>query len=361
MAPAPRHTGGVIVAPEEYDYELPPDRIAQTPLADRDGSRLMVLQRSTGEVSHGLFRDLPRHLRAGDVLVINDTRVLPARLPLRRATGGRAEALLLHPLPSGEAGSEGGGWTALVRPAARLRPAELLAVDGAPADAGARVRIDRVLAGGQAEVSLLGMDAAEMLRRFGQVPLPPYIKAPLRDPERYQTVYAAREGSAAAPTAGLHFTEETLAAAAAAGARVVRITLHVGIGTFLPPRAEDLASGRLHAEWCQETPEAAAAVNAARRVVAVGTTAVRTLESAARAAGPGERVAALAGWTDLLIAPGHRFRAVDAMVTNFHLPRSTLLMLVSAFAGRDRILAAYRAAVADGYRFFSFGDAMLIA
>ncbi len=347
-------------APEEFDYELPPDRIAQTPLADRDASRLMVLSRGDGAVAHQRFRDLPNHLRPGDVLVINDTRVLPARLALRRATGGRAEALLLHPLPGGEGGADGGGWTALVRPAARLRPAELLAVDGAPAEAGATVRIDRVLAGGRAEVSLLGMEAAELLRRFGQVPLPPYIKAPLRDPERYQTVYAAREGSAAAPTAGLHFTEGTLAAAGAAGARIVRITLHVGIGTFLPARAEDLASGRLHAEWCEVTADAAAVINAAQRVVAVGTTAVRTLESAALGAGGGDRVAATAGWTDLLIAPGHRFRAVDALVTNFHLPRSTLLMLVSAFAGRERILASYRQAVTEGYRFFSFGDAMLI-
>ena len=345
-------------APENFDYDLPPERIAQTPLADRAASRLMVLDRATGTVIHEHFRDLPKHLRPGDAVVLNDTRVLPARLLLRRATGGRAEALLLHPMAEGE---PGGRWTALVRPAARLRPGECLAVEGAPAGADVMVRHERRLNGGESEISLVGMPPADLLRHYGHVPLPPYIKAPLHDPERYQTVYAEREGSAAAPTAGLHFTEEVLREIEALGARIVRVTLHVGLGTFLPARPEDLEAGRLHAEWFQVAPAAAMAINAADRVVAVGTTAVRTLESAARAAAPGDRVGATAGWTDLLIAPGHRFQAVDAMVTNFHLPRSTLLMLVSAFAGRERVLAAYRLAVAEGYRFFSFGDAMLIA
>jgi S-adenosylmethionine:tRNA ribosyltransferase-isomerase len=345
----------VSCAPEDFDYPLPPERIAQVPLPDRAASRLLVLDRATGEITHATFRDLPRHVRPHDALVINDTRVLPARLPLRRATGGRAEALLLHPLADGD-----GRWTALVRPAARLRPGEVLAVAGAPPDAGVGVRLVRHLGGGEAEVALVGLPPADLLRRYGQVPLPPYIRVPLADGERYQTVYAAREGSAAAPTAGLHFTEEVLEAVERAGARIVRVTLHVGLGTFLPPRPDDLAAGRLHAEWFEVSPAAATEINAARRVVAVGTTAVRTLESAARGAAPGQRVAAASGWTDLLIVPGHRFAAVDAMVTNFHLPRSTLLMLVSAFAGRERVLAAYRTAVAEGYRFFSFGDAMLI-
>jgi S-adenosylmethionine:tRNA ribosyltransferase-isomerase len=345
----------VTPAPEDFDYDLPPERIAQTPLADRAASRLLVIGRATGELAHESFRDLPRHLRPGDVLVINDTRVLPARLPLRRATGGRAEALLLHPLAQ-----EDGRWTALVRPAARLKPGEVLAIEGADPAAGVAVRLERRLVGGEAEVSLLGMPGPALLRQYGQVPLPPYIHAVLPDAERYQTVYGVREGSAAAPTAGLHFTPEILDAVRAAGVQTVAVTLHVGLGTFLPPRTDDLAAGRLHAEWFEVTAAAAAAVNAADRVVAVGTTAVRTLESAARGARPGDRIAPASGWTELLIAPGHRFAAVDAMVTNFHLPRSTLLMLVSAFAGRDLILSSYRTAVDAGYRFFSFGDAMLI-
>lgn len=343
----------------DFDYHLPPDLVAQEPLPERDASRLLVLHRALGRWEHRAVRDLPLYLRAGDCLVLNDTRVLPARLTGRRATGGRVEVLLLRKLAEG-----GGEWEALVRPARRLRPGEVLHCDGGDgAEAPAlTIAVRSKLAEGRAVVVLEGgPDAAALIRRYGTVPLPPYIKKPLADPERYQTVYARAEGSAAAPTAGLHFTPRLLRAIEERGVRVVFLTLHVGIGTFRPVTVEAVEDHRMHPERFLVPEETARAVNEARRaggrVIAVGTTAARALEAAADGAG---LVRPAEGETDLFIRPGYRFRAVDGLLTNFHLPRSTLLMLVAAFAGLDLVLAAYRDAVRERYRFFSFGDAMLI-
>ncbi|MBX5475717.1 MAG: tRNA preQ1(34) S-adenosylmethionine ribosyltransferase-isomerase QueA [Clostridia bacterium] len=336
---------------EDFDYDLPEDRIAQAPLPDRDAARLMVLRRTTREIEDRRFFELPELLAPGDLLVLNDTRVLPARLVGRRATGGTAELLLLHP--------EGrdGEWRALARPHRRLRAGETLSFER-----GLRATLIEKAAEGEVVVRLEapgGWEAA--LREAGRVPLPPYIRRPLEDPERYQTVYAREEGSAAAPTAGLHFTPRLLEALQARGVETAYLTLHVGLGTFRPVHVERIDQHRMHAEWYRLPPETAAAVARARerggRVVAVGTTVCRTLETRATDEGlvePGS------GWTDLFIYPGFRFRVVDALVTNFHLPKSTLLMLVSAFAGREFVLSAYRRAVESGYRFYSFGDAMLI-
>src|SRR5574341_575592 len=291
----------------DFDYDLPESFIAQTPLEPRDASRLMVLNRADGSVTHAHFRDLGQFLRRGDLLVFNDTRVIPARLFAHKSgTGGRVEVLLLQ----------------FSRPITPL------------------------------------------LSRIGNVPLPPYILEPLADGSRYQTVYAQTDGSAAAPTAGLHFTPELLAQLKAAGVILGHVTLHIGLDTFSPVTVERVEEHPMHGEWCQVTEETAGLINAARRegrrVIAVGTSAVRTLESAQQGARDGEWVAPLEGATDLYLLPGYRFRVVDALITNFHLPRSTLLMLVSAFAGRERILAAYAEARRAGYRFYSFGDAMLI-
>lgn len=361
---------------DSFDYQLPEDLIAQAPCEPRDASRLLVLPRGGdaggGAPAHRAFRDLPSLLRPGDLLVVNDTRVMPARLLGRRAGGGVAEVLLLHP-----AGAD--RWRALVRPAARLHPGRrILFGDPGPHGPPLAAVVEERFPEGEAllrfEVEAVGgMDSpTDLLRRLGQVPLPPYIRDELSDPERYQTVYGREEGSVAAPTAGLHFTPALLEAVAAAGVSVARVTLHVGPGTFRPVRAERVEEHRMHAEHYRVHPEAAAAVAAARarggRVIAVGTTAARTLEAAALASaaagddggddsGP---VAAGEGWTDLFIYPGYRFRVVDGLLTNFHLPRSTLLMLVCAFAGRERVLAAYAEAVWHRYRFYSFGDAMLI-
>jgi S-adenosylmethionine:tRNA ribosyltransferase-isomerase len=333
----------------DFDYELPPELIAQHPPAQRDAARMLVLD-STG-LAHRAVRDLPEYLDTGDVLVLNDSRVLPARLIGRRRDGGEAEVLLLRPLPEGAH-----RWEALIRPARRL-------------EAGSRVHFeDSTLAvsiegrdGETATVQLNGVaDPLAEVRRIGQMPTPPYIKERLQDRERYQTVFARAEGSAAAPTAGLHFTPELLSALRNRGVAIAFVTLHIGLDTFRPVRVEDPAEHRIHREWYRIDDDSARATNEARRlgkrVVAVGTTSVRVLESAAIDDG----VAAGEGWTGLFILPGYRFRVVDAMLTNFHLPKSTLLMLVSAFAGRERILAAYAQAIERRYRFYSFGDCMLI-
>ncbi|MDI3297693.1 MAG: tRNA preQ1(34) S-adenosylmethionine ribosyltransferase-isomerase QueA [Bacillota bacterium] len=342
---------------DEFDYDLPEELIAQEPLEPRDASRLMVLDRGRGSWEHRRFRDLVDILRPGDCLVLNDTRVRPARLLGRRASGGRVELLLLRPL-------EGDRWEVLGRPARRLRAGSLL-LFGAE-EAGEEERLEaEVLANrgeGLLEVRFRYRGAwEELLRRLGQVPLPPYIRKPLDDPERYQTVYAREPGSAAAPTAGLHFTPELLERLRRRGVEQVPLTLHVGLDTFRPVLEREVERHRMHAEFFTLSGSAAAAINRARaaggRVVAVGTTVVRTLESVA---GPDGRVEPRQGWTELFIYPGYRYRVVDALLTNFHLPRSTLLMLVAAFAGRDLVLAAYREAVRQRYRFFSFGDAMLI-
>jgi S-adenosylmethionine:tRNA ribosyltransferase-isomerase len=311
---------------------------------------MLVLDQSGGLVDRTI-RDLPEYLQAGDVLVLNDSRVLPARLIGRRRDGGEAEVLLLRPLPQGQ-----NRWEALVRPARRLDAGSLVTFEGSALAVAIEGR-----EGETATVRLNGAaDPVAEVRRIGAMPTPPYIKERLEDRERYQTVYAREEGSAAAPTAGLHFTPELLSAIRARGVATTFVTLHVGLDTFRPVRVEDPAEHHIHREWYRVDDVTAAAINAAhqqgRRVVAVGTTSVRVLESAATNGG----VSAGEGWTGLFILPGYRFRVVDAMLTNLHLPKSTLLMLVSAFAGRERILAAYAAAIERRYRFYSFGDCMLI-
>lgn len=331
----------------DFSYDLPPDRIAQTAAEPRDASRLLVLHRSTGALEHRVFRDLPNLLEPGDLLVLNDSRVLPARLLGRKTSGGRAEVLLLRPL-------DGREWEALVFPGRRLRPDSEIVFGQDEA----RLRIgERTEAGGR-KVRFEGdLPVEAVLSRFGQMPLPPYIHDYHGDPERYQTVYARAPGSAAAPTAGLHFTPELLAHIQARGVGITQVTLHVGLDTFRPIKTDDVAQHVMHSEEFEIPEEAAEAVSAARgRVIAVGTTVVRALESAVE----GGRVTAGRRATRLFIRPGDRFQVVDGMVTNFHLPRSTLLVLVAAFAGRETVLDAYRTAIREGYRFYSFGDAMLI-
>ena len=338
----------------DYDYDLPPDRIAQHPVEPRDSSRLLVLHREDGRITHRIFRDIGEELRAGDLLVINDTRVLPARLHGRRETGGRVELLLLSR-------QDGGRWEALARPARRLRPGanvHLLTVAGD--ESGIAVRVIERRDNGHVVVDV-SPDVESLLADFGEMPLPPYIHERLEDAERYQTVFATYPGSAAAPTAGLHFTPELLARLEAGGVGVARVTLHVGAGTFVPVKVEDARQHQMHAEWYHVPAATLAAIRATRgtggRVIAVGTTSCRTLEAIADHLDSRED---LVGWTDLFIMPGFRFRVVNGLVTNFHLPKSTLLLLVSAFAGRDHVLRAYREAIDLGYRFYSFGDAMLI-
>lgn len=334
----------------DYDYDLPRDRIAQTPARPRDSSRLLVLRRDTGTLEHRVFRNLPEYLRHGDVLVLNDTKVLPVRLRGRRASGGEVEVLLLKP--------SGSRWEALVRPGRRLRPGTRVVFGGGMIE----ITFGEPTAQGTRFVTVQSAgDLRDALERAGELPVPPYIDRPLDSPADYQTVYAEREGAVAAPTAGLHFTPALLDAIRAGGVRVVFLTLHVGLGTFRGVEVEDVRRHRMEAEEYELGAEAAAAINQARaeggRVVVVGTTVVRTLESVANDDGmllPGR------GNTELFITPGFRFRVTDALVTNFHLPRTTLLMLVSAFAGRERILAAYAEAIRLGYRFYTFGDAMLM-
>jgi S-adenosylmethionine:tRNA ribosyltransferase-isomerase len=335
-----------------FDYDLPEDLIAQEPPPERTASRMMVLGRAARAVEHRLFTDLPRYLRAGDCLVLNDTRVLAARLRGRRPSGGEVEILLLRPRGPLV-------WQTLARPARRVRVGESL-------DFGPGLRAT-VLAEGEEGLRELRFEADEpfddLLERLGEPPLPPYVRRRPRpeDRERYQTVYARRSGAVAAPTAGLHFDAPMLARLQAEGVATIFLTLHVGLGTFRPVTVEKAEDHVMHAEPYHVSSEAADAINRARaaggRIVAVGTTVVRTLETVADRTGlvrPGE------GETDLFVTPGYTFRAVDAMLTNFHLPRSTLLMMVSAFAGREFVLDAYRQAIAELYRFFSYGDCMLI-
>jgi S-adenosylmethionine:tRNA ribosyltransferase-isomerase len=335
----------------DFDYDLPAELIAQHPPAERDGARMLVVGDS-GSLEHTMVRELPRYLEAGDLLVLNDSRVLPARLLGRRRDGGEAEVLLLRPLDA-----DRHRWEALIRPGRRLEPGSLVEVDGSALVVAIEGRNDET-----ATVRLTGLaDPVAEVRRIGRMPTPPYIKERLDDRERYQTVYARQEGSAAAPTAGLHFTPALLSAVRQRGVGIAFLTLHVGLDTFRPVRVDDPAGHRIHREWYRIDDSCAGAINETRRhgkrVVAVGTTSVRVLESAAGDGG----VAAGEGWTGLLILPGHHFRVVDALLTNFHLPKSTLLMLVSAFVGRDRVLAAYREAIQHRYRFYSFGDCMFIS
>ena len=338
----------------DFGYELPKELIAQRPARVRDQSRLMVVSRADGSISHRRFYDLPEYLAPGDLLALNDSRVFPARLMGRRTpTGGAVEVMLLHPHAPG-------GWRALVRPGRRMREGARFEV----ASEGARIR-GAVVAVEEDGSRIVELEGEEHVDALGVTPLPPYVREPLADPERYQTVYARNRGSVAAPTAGLHFTPELLGRVRGLGVEAAFVTLHVGWDSFRPVQGEDVSRHKLHSEYFDLPGESADAVNAAkregRRVVAAGTTAVRLLEqAAARCADAGRTVEAGSGWADLFITPGHRFRAVDALITNFHLPRSTLLMLTCAFGGRGLVLRAYREAVRLRYRFYSFGDAMLI-
>lgn len=353
----------------DFSYELPPDLIAQVPLEPRDSSRLLVVHREGGRIEHRHFRDIGEYLRPGDLLVANHSRVIPARLlGMKEGSGGRAEILLLA--IRSDLGED--YWEALVRPGRRLRSGQCLVFGDGILTAEI---LDRTPSGGRI-VHLSASDGAvsEAVRRVGIVPLPPYIHTPLADSERYQTVYAREPGSAAAPTAGLHFTPELLSSLTARGIDLATVTLHIGLDTFRPIEEADLDQHAMHSEEIELDASAAAKINATRRaggrIVAVGTTSVRVLESVAAITAElkerGEAMDADAlvtpfrGRTSLFLRPGSTFRAVDVMITNFHLPRSTLLVLVSAFASRELILRAYAEAVAKRYRFYSFGDAMLI-
>ena len=335
----------------DFYYDLPQELIAQTPLAQRDSSRLLVMDRETGAVEHRHFHDILDYLRPGDCLVLNDSRVLPARLLGRRATGGAVEVLLLR-----DTGND--TWECLTKPGRKTPVGTELSfgegllkatVVGAKDDGNKLVQFQYV-----------GI-FLELLEQLGKMPLPPYIKEELQDQERYQTVYSKVNGSAAAPTAGLHFTPELLAEIEAKGVSLAWVTLHVGLGTFRPVKAEEITDHHMHSEFCMLSAETAELLNRTRknggRIVCVGTTSCRTIESFADEDGS---FAERSGWTDIFIYPGYRFKAMDALITNFHLPESTLIMLVSAFAGREKVLNAYRIAVEERYRFFSFGDAMFI-
>ena len=350
----------------DFDYNLPEERIAQTPAEPRDASRLLVLHRNqhydegAPGVEHRTFRELLHYLRPNDLMVFNRSRVIPARLHgIETASGAVVEVLLVRRMKANT-------WQALGRPGRRLRPGAEVVVRAAYSSADPlEVRI-QIVAAHENGLRTVRLSEDSELERLGELPLPPYIKETPDDPERYQTVYADTPGSVAAPTAGLHFTNELLNDIREMGVNTAWVTLHVGLDTFRPVRGEDIAEHKIHKEWFELPPDTADAINAARqaggRIIAVGTTTVRTLEQVAqngRGASRSETIPDL-GDADLFIMPGHEFRLVDAMVTNFHLPRSTLLMLVSAFAGRERVLAAYRTAVQQGYRFYSFGDAMLI-
>ena len=336
----------------DFDYHLPETSIAQTPAEPRDSSRLLVLHRDSGDVEHRIFRDLSLLLRPDDLLILNRTRVIPARIFAKKETGGRVELLLLRRRDELT-------WEALV--------------GGKGLRVGRKVRVEN---GPEAEIMEI-LEGSERLIKFsepiepyfsnvGNVPLPPYIHEKLSDPERYQTVYSRDVGSAAAPTAGLHFTPQLLDELKAKGVKIAYVTLHVGLDTFAPVTEDDPEEHKIHTEWCELPQETADAINAAKqsggRVVAVGTTSVRTLESAGQAltANSQQLIASFLGPTNIFILPGYQFKVADAMVTNFHLPKSTLIMLVSAFAGREKILSAYETAIRDGYRFYSFGDAMFI-
>ncbi|MED0654998.1 tRNA preQ1(34) S-adenosylmethionine ribosyltransferase-isomerase QueA [Anoxybacillus geothermalis] len=336
-----------------FDFHLPEELIAQTPLPDRAASRLMVLDKRTGAIRHETFRNIISYLNPGDCLVLNDTRVMPARLYGEKAeTGGTVEVLLLKQL-------DGDRWETLVKPGKRVKPGTKLTFGGGKLQA---VCLDTLEHGGRVlEFSYDGL-FYEVLAELGEMPLPPYIKEKLDDPERYQTVYAREIGSAAAPTAGLHFTEELLEDIRQKGVHIAFITLHVGLGTFRPVQVDDVEKHDMHAEFYQMSEETAETLNRVRnqggRIIAVGTTSTRTLETIAGK--HNGRFVAESGWTDIFIYPGYEFKGIDGLVTNFHLPKSTLIMLVSALAGREHILHAYEVAVKERYRFFSFGDAMLI-
>ncbi|HGF7435982.1 tRNA preQ1(34) S-adenosylmethionine ribosyltransferase-isomerase QueA [Enterococcus faecalis] len=338
---------------EDFDFDLPEELIAQTPLEKRDSSRLLVLDRETGEIEDKHFDEIIEELNPGDALVMNDTRVLPARLYGEKPeTGGHLEVLLLN-------NTQGDEWETLIKPARRAKVGtQIIFGDGRLR---AEVKTELEHGGRIVEFSYEGI-FLENLESLGEMPLPPYIKERLEDPERYQTVYAKENGSAAAPTAGLHFTPELLKKIAEKGVKLVYLTLHVGLGTFRPVSVENIAEHQMHSEFYRLTEDAAAQLNKVRanggKIVAVGTTSIRTLETIGTKFN-GE-LKADSGWTDIFITPGYEVKVVQAFSTNFHLPKSTLVMLVSAFAGREKTLAAYHHAIEERYRFFSFGDAMFV-
>lgn len=334
----------------DFNYHLPPECIAQTPVEPRDHSRLMILRRDLDTVDDAVFKDVGSYLKTGDLLVVNQTRVIPARLFAHKVTGGKIELLLLKRV-------EPDVWEALVG-GKGLKPGVRVTVEDGPEteileDLGASRRLIRFLS-----------PIENLLPNVGEMPLPPYIHTPLSNPDRYQTVYSKESGSAAAPTAGLHFTPRLMNELEEAGIQIAKVTLHVGLDTFMPVSEENPLEHVIHSEWCEVTPETAALINRTKenggRIIAVGTTSVRTIESAAAASRIPNRVTAISGPTQLFILPGFEFKIVDAMITNFHLPQSSLIMLVSAFAGREKVLNAYETAIQRGYRFYSFGDAMLI-
>lgn len=335
----------------DFWFDLPEELIAQTPLEQRDCSKLMHLNKESGEIEHLRFSDLPKYLHPGDCLVLNDSRVLPARLIGHRETGGQVEVLLLKDLGNDE-------WECLTKPGKKARPGTEITFGNGELKA-------TVLSTGEGGTRRVKFRYEgiflEVLEQLGRMPLPPYIHAELQDQERYQTVYSKVVGSAAAPTAGLHFTEELLEQIRGMGVQVCFVTLHVGLGTFRPVKEDEIESHEMHSEFCMMPKETADAINkakaAGKRVIAVGTTSCRTIESFAKADGTMEETS---GWTDIFIYPGYQFKCVDALITNFHLPESTLIMLVSALAGREHVLHAYNEAIRERYRFFSFGDAMLI-
>ena len=337
----------------DFDFYLPEELIAQTPLERRDASRLLTLDKHTGAVEHHHFYELPQFLKPGDCLVLNDSRVLPARLIGHRPTGGACEVLLLV-----DRGDK--CWECLVRPGRKLRPgAQVIFGEGKELTA----TIEEELEDGKRLVRFHYEGIfLEILEHLGKMPLPPYIKEELQDNERYQTVYSKVVGSAAAPTAGLHFTPELLKKVQEIGVKVCYVTLHVGLGTFRPVKAEDIQDHEMHSEFCMISQETADTINETKRnggrVICVGTTSCRTIESFAAEDGT---MTERSGWTNIFIYPGYRFKVLDALITNFHLPQSTLIMLVSALAGREHVLAAYEEAVKERYRFFSFGDAMFIS
>lgn len=338
----------------DFDYNLPESSIAQTPAEPRDSSRLLVLHRETGEIEHKIFRDVRDYLKAGDLLVLNQTRVIPARIFAHKETGGKVELLLLRRRDELT-------WEALVG-GKGLRVGKMVQVENGP-----KAEILEILEGSERLIKF-SEPIEPYFSQVGNVPLPPYIHEKLNDPERYQTVFAKEPGSAAAPTAGLHFTPQLLDEIQAMGVKVAYVTLHVGLDTFAPVNEENPEEHKIHSEWCELPQETADLINETKRnggrVVAVGTTSVRTLESAgnyaSRVTHHGSELGAFTGATKLFILPGYQFKVVDVMITNFHLPKSTLLMLVSAFSGREKILETYNLAIQEGYRFYSFGDAMLI-
>lgn len=336
----------------DFDYDYPADLVAQHPLPERSASRLLALDRASGRISHHTFTDLPDFLRAGDVLVLNESRVINARLFGTRENGRQAEVLLVHPEPNGE-------WLAMVHPGGKLKVGRTVRFGEE-----ARLCVTDVVGGGLRRMRLEGsLDWNQLMERYGSIPLPPYIdrKPGPQDSDRYQTVFAREHGSVAAPTAGLHFTDSVLSDISRKGVEIARVVLHVGPGTFKPVQAEDISRHAMHAEWFAVPVESAEMIDAARtagnRVWAVGTTVTRVLESAGR----GGPIEAGSGWTDLFIRPPFDFRVVGGLVTNFHLPRSTLLMLVCAFGGYTHVMGAYRDAIRERYRLFSYGDAMVIA